>query len=155
MTRVILFLGSALFAIGCQNIERPEKPENLIPREKMIDIYVESYLSNAARSVDNRAIRAYGIQLDSILYRRFSIDSIQYDESNRYYSSQLDIYEAMFDEVHERLNTQKVEIDSLIRNYRGKNKDSVNEVSEELDTTTNKPRLVPPAQAQEVDSSKN
>ena len=45
-----------LSILGCQNVERPEKPKNLISKEKMVDVLTEAYLANAARSVNNQAI---------------------------------------------------------------------------------------------------
>ncbi|HBY66927.1 MAG TPA: DUF4296 domain-containing protein, partial [Flavobacteriaceae bacterium] len=76
-----------IVAFGCQSVQKPEKPENLIPKEKMIDIMMESYLSNAARSVNNRKLRSYGLKLDSLIYAKYNIDSLQLAKSNTYYAA--------------------------------------------------------------------
>lgn len=103
-----------LFAIfGCQSVEEPKKPDNLIPEEKMVNIMMESYLSNAARSVNNRKIRSYGLKLDSVIYAKYNVDSTQVIKSNNYYAANLETYESMFKNIEERLKILKMKADSI------------------------------------------
>ncbi len=112
-TSAIFFLFLSL--IGCQEVNYPEPPEQLISEEKMVQILVDAYITNASRSkgVNNRIIRTKGIKLDSLLYSKHGIDSLSFAESNAYYASYLDKYTAIISEVEIILAAKKKEIDSI------------------------------------------
>lgn len=112
MKQQLLFI-VLIVAFGCQSVEKPKKPDNLISKGKMIDIMMESYLSNAARSVNNRKIRSYGLKLDSLIYAKYKVDSAQVVESNNYYAADLETYESMFKTIDERLKALKKKADSI------------------------------------------
>lgn len=102
-----------VLAASCQEVQRPEQPEDLIARDKMVDIYTDLYIHNAARSVNIRVLRSNGIVLDTLIYRKYEIDSSQFVRSNAFYTSDLDNYHAMFEEVEARLMRIKAEYDSI------------------------------------------
>jgi hypothetical protein len=101
----------------CQDVKRPEIPVNLIPEDQMAEVLTEVYLINAARSFDNRTIMEQKIKLDSFFFRKFNIDSIQFVESNAYYTSNLNAYNKLFTKVEERMVLMKAEADSLLLEY--------------------------------------
>lgn len=113
--RKFLWLGLIVIGLGCQHIERPERPEDLIPQDKMVNILTDLYINNAARSVNVRVLRNNGIVLDSLLYTKYDIDSLQFARSNAFYTSDLDNYNNMFAEIEERLVAMKGELDSIAR----------------------------------------
>ncbi len=88
---------------ACQDVERPKKPANLISEDAMVAIIAEAYLNNAARSYNNRELIDKGVALDSLIYKKHNIDSLQFVESNAYYASQLNTYLDIFKRVEERL----------------------------------------------------
>lgn len=102
-----------LFFFGCQNLQKPEKPKDLIPEDTMISILTEAYLANASQSVRNQAIFAESIDLDSIIYTKFNIDSIQFKKSNDYYSFDFNTYLDMLKKVENNLMQYEKRIDSL------------------------------------------
>ena len=99
---------------SCQHVERPVKPDDLISKEKMVLIMTDVYLGNAARSVNNKVIRQNALKLDSMIYSKYGIDSMQFVRSNTYYTSRLDDYAEIFTGVEERLTNYKQTYDSLI-----------------------------------------
>jgi|SRR5690554_640317 len=102
------------FILGaCQDVKTPERPANLIDKDKMATILVESYLINAAKSVDNKSIMESGIVLDSVFYSRFNVDSLQFSQSNAYYAANVNKYMALFEEVESRLNEMQQKLDSV------------------------------------------
>jgi|SRR5690606_13404420 len=109
---------------GCQDVKAPEKPKHLIAKDKMVDILTEAYLANAARSVDNKTIISKGIVIDSLVYKNFGVDSLQFAESNAYYAANVDQYIEMFQKVETRLNVLQQKLDSIQEIERSKN-DSV------------------------------
>ena len=133
-----------LVIVGCQEVTRPEKPENLIPRDKMIEILADAYIGNAARSVNNRMLRTKGIQLDSILYKKHQIDSLQFASSNAYYTSNLNTYTEMIKEVEQLLTDRKTLLDSLIKVEKEQKEALKDTVT--ADSLTQNPTLIEPAQ---------
>lgn len=104
-----------LFAIGCQDVKYPDPPANLIPHDKMIDVLTDAYINNAARSFNAKQLREKGYKLDSVFYAKFTIDSLQFVESNLYYSSDLPTYTKMFEEVKKRITVLKENADTAKR----------------------------------------
>ena len=109
LTVIIIF-----FLWSCQDVKRPEIPADLIPEEQMVDILTEVYLVNAARSFDNRTIMDNKMKLDSFIYKKFDIDSLQFVRSNAYYTSNLATYDKLFLKVQERMQAIKKNVDSLM-----------------------------------------
>ena len=124
MKQLIIFIVVVLSFFSCQHVIHPEKPENLIPKDKMIDILTETYLDNAARSVDNKSIIAKGIKMDSMVYKNFGIDSLQFAKSNAFYAADINTYMEMFQKVESRLNAMQEKMDS-IRKADKNRKDSI------------------------------
>ena len=107
------FLISFILILGCQDVKPPEMPDDLIARDVMIDILTEAYISNAAKSVNNKIIRQRGIKLDSMIYAKYDIDSVQFVRSHAWYNSDLEGYKKMFIEIENRLTKLSREIDSI------------------------------------------
>ncbi|MCF6306735.1 MAG: DUF4296 domain-containing protein [Flavobacteriaceae bacterium] len=106
---------SVLFLLSCQDVKKPEMPTNLISKEKMVDILSDVYISNATRNVNNKLIRQKGLQLDSLIYAKYEIDSLQFVESNGFYSANLKTYGKLLTNVQSRLKKLKIEKDSLYK----------------------------------------
>ena len=110
--RLSLIAISFVLFTACQHVERPEMPEDLISKDLMVDILTDVYISNAAKSVNNKVIRQKGIKLDSIIYRKYGIDSLQFVESHAWYNADLDTYNEIFKEIEQRLEVMKKKVDS-------------------------------------------
>lgn len=124
MKHWVLIFVLILSILGCQNVERPEKPKNLISKEKMVDVLTEAYLANAARSVNNQAIIDKGIKVDSLIFKKFEVDSVQFAKSNDYYAADINMYLDIFQKVEARLVAMEKKLDS-IRDLDRKRNDSV------------------------------
>ena len=111
--RYLLGFIALFFVLACQDVKRPEPPENLIPKDKMVDILTDAYIGNAAKSINNRMLRSKGVYLDSVLYKKFGIDSLQFVQSNAYYTSDLNQYADLLSQVEKRLEQRKTIVDSL------------------------------------------
>ena len=109
---------------GCQDVKQPEKPENLIPKDKMVDMLTEAYLANAARSVVNKSIVSKGIRMDSLVYKNFGVDSLQFAQSNEFYAADVNVYMEIFKKVEARLAGMQKKMDSL-REIEKSRKDSI------------------------------
>ena len=104
-----------VFTTSCQDVKNTEKPQNLIAKDLMVDILTDVYISNAARSVNNKRLKEYNIKLDSVIYKKYHIDSLQFVESNAYYSTNLKTYTNIITSVEERLSILQIEKDSIYK----------------------------------------
>lgn len=109
----ILSFISLLFLFSCQDVKKPEMPANLISKKKMVDILSDVYISNASRNVNNKLIKKMNLKLDSLIYAKYEIDSLQFVESNAFYSSDLKTYGNLLSQVKDRFEILKIEKDSL------------------------------------------
>ena len=98
---------------SCQDVKQPKKPKNLIEKDKMAEVLTEAYLANAARSVDNKSMLAKGVIMDSLLYTKFGIDSLQFVRSNDYYAANVNAYMEIFQKVENNLNALERNLDSI------------------------------------------
>lgn len=119
---IILFFSLGVF--GCQDVKQPEKPKDLIGKDKMVDMLTEAYLANSARSVDNKSIITKGIKMDSLIYNNFGVDSLQFAKSNEFYAADINAYMEIFQKVEARLTGMQKEMDS-IRVMEKSRKDSI------------------------------
>lgn len=117
----IIFL---LFFLGsCTSRTIYKKPENLIEKEQMIQIWTDIYIATAARSQKTISLEKDKNYMPMVL-KNHNIDSVQFSESNLYYTSRIDEYEKMFEEVQKRLKDMKeiydpeTELDSILKRNR-------------------------------------
>ncbi|NLN24485.1 MAG: DUF4296 domain-containing protein [Bacteroidetes bacterium] len=129
MKKIIFFL--AIVITGCQNVQRPPKPENLIGEDKMVEILTDLYLANAARGIGSREMIHKNIRLDSLIYAKYDIDSTQFAQSNNYYAGSIDTYIDIFQKVEANLVAMEKEVDSLFnQRLKLKQPDSVKTTNE-------------------------
>lgn len=121
---LFLFL---LLLSGCQNVEKTSKPEDLIPEEKMVDVLTEIAVLHGARSYNKNLLEEKGVDPTRYVYEKYSIDSVQFAQSNNYYSENTKQYQDIYTQVKERLEALKMQYDS-IREREERRKDSLREL---------------------------
>ena len=112
--RFILLIGIALFT-SCTSNTIYKKPEDLIPKDEMVNLLVDVYLANGAYAVKNINGKRK-VDYMPLVYEKYGIDSARFQRSNIYYMSRIDEYEYIFKKVKARLLQIKKE--DSIRNYR-------------------------------------
>jgi len=101
-----LLLAFLLVFISCANTV--EKPKKLIDKDKMVDILFDIALLEAVKSQNiNGGISSK--KANEFLFKKYQIDSLQWEENNKYYASDIEEYKKMYQEVKRRLEeeTQK------------------------------------------------
>lgn len=136
MNRLLAYILLSFFVLSCNTIDKPKKPDNLISKNKMIDIITDISLVNAAKGVDKRLLEQKGINPESYIFNKYDIDSLQFALSSNYYAFDVKEYEDIYTRVHERLEKKKKEYNKLeekekkvkdsIRKAKRKVKDSIN-----------------------------
>lgn len=104
MRTVIITITIALFFIGCQSIDKAEKPEKFIDKDTMEQILYDVAVMNAARGYNVQMLKKYDISPDTYIFEKYNIDSIQYAQNTAYYSANIDGYKTMYGNVERRLD---------------------------------------------------
>lgn len=108
---VLLILG--LMVLACNSKEKPKKPDNLIPKDKMEHILYDLYIMNAAKGVNRKILENNGVVPETYVLTKHNIDSTQFANSNTYYAFNADEYKSMVENVKARLETEKEEFEEL------------------------------------------
>lgn len=117
--RVLILL--IVFTLSCAE-KLLEKPENLIPKDKMVKILNDLAILNAAKTTNIAVLKQNGVEPMQFIYTKYGVDSLQFVESDRYYASLPEIHEEIYIAVEaklqsetDRLTLEKKEQDSLKR----------------------------------------
>ena len=84
-----------------------DKPEDLIPKDKMINILKDITILNSARSTSVTVLHDYKIEPTTFVFSKYGVDSLQFVTSDKYYASLPNEYEAMYVEIEKQLDNQK------------------------------------------------
>ncbi len=119
MQRILAHILLLLSIISCSDIDKPKKPDNLIPKDKMVEIIVDINLLNAAKGINKRVLEEHHINPEKYILEKYNVDSIQFKASNNYYAYDIKTYEAIYKSAKEALEKRKaawaVEGEALIR----------------------------------------
>ena len=130
MKKVLAIL-IGIFVIGCGGSDRPAKPDNLIPKEKMSDIVYDVFILNAAKGINKRVLEQNGVFPQAYVYEKYKIDSLQFATSNDYYSYDTETYEEIMEKVKQKIELEKTKNDAIILKEE-KKQDSIQKSKKEL-----------------------
>lgn len=114
MKNIIYTLLIFIFAMACTSNTIYEKPKNLISKNLMADILTDMYIAEGARSVHNKELER-SVDYMPLVYEKYQIDSVRFAESNFYYTTKIDDYEAILKVVDNRLKVMKKKYDDLVK----------------------------------------
>ena len=103
----ILLIGIITFC-SCKNDNLPKKPENLISEDKMVNILIDLSILSSAKGLNKKILENNGITPDAYVYQKHDIDSVQFSESNAYYSHFIDEYSNIYVRVKDSLEKLKL-----------------------------------------------
>ena len=102
--KALYVIAIIFFLIGCQeNKVNYKKPADLIPKEEMINLIYDMHLAVAASNMKDISLEKRNYM--SLVYEKYDVDSTRFANSNLYYTSRIQEYEEMFEEVERRLDT--------------------------------------------------
>jgi len=111
MKQLFLLTVALLLVSSCAE-ELIEKPDNLIPEDKMVLIIKEMAIVNAAKATNLSKLRENGVEPTSFIFTKFEIDSAQFVDSDRYYASKPLRYENMYKKVESDLEDQRLKLEA-------------------------------------------
>ena len=94
ITSLILII---LFA-SCKSNTIYDEPLDLIPKDSMMMLLKDLYLATAAKNIKN-ARQQKKVSYTTLVYNKYNIDSLRFNSSNLYYTSKIDVYEPMLNEI--------------------------------------------------------
>ncbi len=83
-----------------------EKPDNLIPEDKMVEVLEDLAIVNAAKSTNISVLHDNDIEPMAYIFEKHGIDSLQFVESDRYYASLPPEYERIYKKVESNLEKE-------------------------------------------------
>jgi len=140
----LIYIIICLFFSCNPSVEKPKKPDNLIPEDKMVDIMYDIFILNSAKGVNKKMLELNGILPKDYVFEKYSIDSTQFAESNNYYVYDTETYESILNRIAEKIDAKKKEYEALdkveeaikkrkedsIRKVRIKEKDSLIKIND-------------------------
>ncbi|MFT5242142.1 MAG: ABC-type Na+ efflux pump permease subunit [Glaciecola sp.] len=134
MKRILIFL-IAISIIGCNYVDKPIKPENLISEDKMVDVLYDVFILTSAKGTSKGILEANGIYPENYVFEKHKIDSLQFALSNEYYGFRVEEYESIIARVEERFNADRLKVQAKIDKEaadKQRKKDSIRKLSDAL-----------------------
>ncbi len=146
MKFVLVVLG-VLLMFSCQEISEVERPNDLIPEQKMVEVLTDLSLINSAKNYNRRMLEATGLRPNEYLYQKHNIDSLQLVRSTEYYADNPAQIERIYREIQENLGEIRDKLE-IIRSEEERVKDSLQILEKGYDSL----RVDPEILEQEIDS---
>lgn len=114
MKKVAFFVCCLALLMACNSNTILKKPENLIPKDKMVAILADSYVARSASNTKNiNGDRS--INYLSYIYENHQIDSATFHSSLQYYSANVSVHEEILKNVQAKIEQQILEVKDLIK----------------------------------------
>ncbi|MFC5193918.1 DUF4296 domain-containing protein [Bizionia hallyeonensis] len=114
MKKIVIYILLAAFVINCTQFGKPKKPENLIAKKDMVAILVDLSLLSSAKGANKRTLEHNGISPEDYVYNTHQIDSLQFLNSNKYYSYNTKEYETILKNVEDSLKKLKEKYKKIV-----------------------------------------
>lgn len=143
MIKQISYIFLIILIVSCagESKKKVKKPDNLISKEKMVDVIYDMSLISAAKGVNRKLMEQRGVHPEKYVYKKHGIDSVQFALSNEYYAFDLDAYEEIYKEVKLKLTKNKKTYSELVQ-VEQKERDSLNKVNRRNRDSTKRQRLL-------------
>ena len=99
---------------ACTSNTIMEKPDDLISKEQMVELLTDMYIAVSAEHVQNINDKR-NINYFQLIYDKYQIDSSQFNRSSFYYSSIIDEYDYILEQVEKNLKTLSTEYKGQIQ----------------------------------------
>ena len=113
MKKTLLFL-SIILMVSCTSNTILEKPKDLIPKDSMVLLLTDLFIAKSAFNEKNIKNQRR-INYIPLVYNKYKIDSTRFETSNFYYTSKLEEYELIYNEVNEILVAKKAALEESLK----------------------------------------
>ena len=98
MKNTTTFLIFITLLASCSSNTIYDEPTDLIPKDSMVLLLKDLYLATSAKSIKNKK-QQKRISYTPLVYNTYKIDSLRFNTSNFFYTSKVDVYEPMLEQV--------------------------------------------------------
>ena len=119
MRKLFIFL---ILIMSCSN---QDGPSNLMSEQQMVDFLLDINIINSSRAYRNNSDLNYYNIKDTFLYKKHNIDSLQFVNSNKYYSSNPKQYLRIYSNLQKKMRFIKDSIEIELNKETKKIKDSL------------------------------
>lgn len=109
----IRILLAIMMVVGACEEQLVEKPENLIPKDKMISMLYDIAVLNAAAEISSDVLLEHDIDPSAFVLEQYGVDSVLFAKSDLYYASLPKEYDAIYAAVKGRLDKEKERLDKI------------------------------------------
>lgn len=122
-----------VFSFSCQDIEKVDRPENLIAENKMVEVLTDLSLMTSAKNYNRRMLEETGFKPEEFLYEKHNIDSLSLAASTKFYAQDPATLERIYSKVQRNLEALKTDLE-VIRAEEVRITDSIQAVIREGDS---------------------
>lgn len=105
MKNICCFFG-VLFLFSCTSNTILEKPKDLIPKDSMSLLIEEMMIASSSKFIKNK-FQENDVNYMALVYEKFKIDSVRFQNSNLYYMSKIDDYQKILETATNSLEAKK------------------------------------------------
>lgn len=134
--RILHFLAFLLILQSCNN-NAYEAPVDLIPEDQMVEILSDLMILNSAQGANKKILEDRLKNPLGYVFKKYNIDSTQFENSNAYYARNIDQYSLIYQRVKEKLDAKKQRIQKRIE-IQNKVADSLRKLKSDSLTKTRK-----------------
>ena len=116
-----------------------KKPSNLISEDQMVEILYDMVLINSSKGVNKKLLQKNINNPEAYIFKKHNIDSLQFAESNAYYTFKNEVYKSIYEKLELKLTIQKTKLEALL-----KEKNSIKDSIREQKKTKNDPLNLDP-----------
>ncbi|MBD3723542.1 MAG: DUF4296 domain-containing protein [Flavobacteriaceae bacterium] len=102
----IAILGLLINFTSCKDMA-VEKPDNLLPEDKMIDIIYDIAILQAAENYKPINLSDAGVKVNNYIYKKYNIDSTTYYQNHKYYASDVNNYKKIYKKVLKKITEEQ------------------------------------------------
>ena len=114
MNKFIYIVLISFLLLNCTSNTILKKPDNLIPKDQMVDLLTDLFIAMNAQTTKNIDLKR-NVNYFPLVFEKYKIDSTQFKESNYYYTSKVDDYDDILNEVQVRLETLKFSLNMFFQ----------------------------------------
>lgn len=96
LKRFILFFFMLVMVTACNRFGGPDKPDDLISKEKMVSILIDSRFLTTGNTLTKKTMKDSSVDVNTYIFKKYNVDSLQFALSNSYYAFHLDEYEDIY-----------------------------------------------------------
>jgi len=114
MIKAITYIATILTIFSCTSNNVVKKPNDLIPKDKMVELLVDMNIAKETRNIKNIKNKK-NINYMNYVYEKYKIDSSQFKASNAYYIYKNIEYQEIYKKVHKRIKDSLYKYEAPIK----------------------------------------